>query len=263
MYFEDLRFGASADDLTLSGGCGGRRSPGGGRGLPLRGHPQPGVSAGRQVNQPFRAALLGPICATRRGAVYSRENPGPPAEGRVPGIDWPSAAGVDGPSRQAASSCSGAARRGGAGRRQPGRTPTPASSSAAPMMGGFGESPSGGSGCRRRRGVCLPGGPKQELRMVEHGPATGAHLMVWPGAASGTCSLGVVERARRAFRSWGWSGHAWPRNRSASDDIKPVSGVGPGGGRPAVREASMQGKLIVSEGTDGSGKSNQSCRYAL
>ena len=64
--------------------------------------------------------------------------------------------------------------------------------------------------------VCL-GAPKQELWMVEHGPATGAHLMVGLGGSLDVFA-GVVERAPEGFQKLGLSGStAWSRNRSASD----------------------------------------------
>ena len=49
--------------------------------------------------------------------------------------------------------------------------------------------------------VCL-GAPKQELWMVEHGPATGAHLMVGLGGSLDVFA-GVVERAPEGFQKLG------------------------------------------------------------
>ena len=49
--------------------------------------------------------------------------------------------------------------------------------------------------------VCL-GAPKQELWMAEHGPATGAHLMVGLGGALDVFA-GVVERAPAGFQKLG------------------------------------------------------------
>lgn len=49
--------------------------------------------------------------------------------------------------------------------------------------------------------VCL-GAPKQELWMVEHGPATGAHLMVGLGGSLDVFA-GVVERAPEGFQRLG------------------------------------------------------------
>ena len=49
--------------------------------------------------------------------------------------------------------------------------------------------------------VCL-GAPKQEFWMVEHGPATGAHLMVGLGGSLDVFA-GVVERAPEGFQKLG------------------------------------------------------------
>ena len=49
--------------------------------------------------------------------------------------------------------------------------------------------------------VCL-GAPKQELWMVEHGPATGAHLMVGLGGSLDVFA-GMVERAPEGFQRLG------------------------------------------------------------
>ena len=49
--------------------------------------------------------------------------------------------------------------------------------------------------------VCL-GAPKQEFWMVEHGPATGAHLMIGLGGSLDVFA-GVVERAPQAFQKLG------------------------------------------------------------
>ena len=49
--------------------------------------------------------------------------------------------------------------------------------------------------------VCL-GAPKQEFWMVEHGPATGAHLMVGLGGSLDVFA-GVVDRAPEGFQKLG------------------------------------------------------------
>ena len=62
--------------------------------------------------------------------------------------------------------------------------------------------------------VCL-GAPKQEKWMRKNGEATGAHLLVGLGGCLDVFS-GAVQRARRSFRGWGWSGSTgWQRTPAA------------------------------------------------
>ena len=82
--------------------------------------------------------------------------------------------------------------------------------------------------------VCL-GAPKQELWMVEHGPATGAHLMVGLGGSLDVFA-GVVERAPEGFQKVG-AGVALPPGQGTEAHRthgQAASGAGPGGGRPAA-----------------------------
>ena len=78
--------------------------------------------------------------------------------------------------------------------------------------------------------VCL-GAPKQELWMVEHGPATGAHLMVGLGAPLDVFA-GVVEQAPEGFqRRLGLGGStAWPRNQAHRTHGQAASGAGQAAG---------------------------------
>ena len=109
--------------------------------------------------------------------------------------------------------------------------------------------------------VCL-GAPKQELWMAEYGPSTGARLMVGLGGALDVFA-GAVERAPGEVAEDG-HGVALPAAQGAPAH-RPHGQAAPGAGgrrwRPAarkVRARQMSGRLIVFEGTDGSGKSTSS-----
>ena len=103
--------------------------------------------------------------------------------------------------------------------------------------------------------VCL-GAPKQEKWMAQHGGATGAHLLCGLGGSLDVFG-GVVERAPRFWSDHGleWLYRLCKEPRRIGRMMKLPLFLA------HVRqeeETEMKGKLIVFEGTDGSGKATQS-----
>ena len=93
--------------------------------------------------------------------------------------------------------------------------------------------------------------------MVEHGPATGAHLMVGLGGSLDVFA-GVVERAPEGFSEVG-AGVALPPGHEPKRIGRMASCLWCWSRRraPGCGGSEHAGKLIVFEGTDGSGKSTQ------
>ena len=103
--------------------------------------------------------------------------------------------------------------------------------------------------------VCL-GAPKQEKWMRKNGEATGAHLLVGLGDAW-TCFPARSSGAPEVFQRLGleWL-HRLAKNPSRIGRMMklPLFLVHVGAERGKTK---MRGKLIVFEGTDGSGKATQ------
>ena len=108
--------------------------------------------------------------------------------------------------------------------------------------------------------VCL-GAPKQEKWMARWGALTGAKLAIGLGGALDVFA-GNVDRAPEKWRRMGleWAYRLSrepkrhrPDGQAASGTDQISGGPPPGQGGPEL----MPGKLIVFEGTDGSGKSTQ------
>ena len=97
--------------------------------------------------------------------------------------------------------------------------------------------------------VCL-GAPKQELFMAKYGEATGCHLLMGLGG-----SMDILARAGVLLQAQ--SGVVLPPYQKSV----PYRPYDEAAALPCPRfggEAQMSGKLIVFEGTDGSGKATQS-----
>ena len=150
--------------------------------------PNPEFLLAAKHNPAFRQALLGAdlVLADGVGVVYSAKILGRPLKGKVPGIDfaqrllaWMAAANLKDahPGLIVCGTHDGYFREDG---------PVVEEIRAAAADVVF---------------VCL-GAPKQELWMVEHGPATGAHLMVGLGGSLDVFA-GVVERAPEGFQKLG------------------------------------------------------------
>ena len=103
--------------------------------------------------------------------------------------------------------------------------------------------------------VCL-GAPKQEKWMAQYGAATGAKLLLGLGGSLDVFA-GVAQRAPEFYCKHNLGvvlpAHQKPVPRGTHDEAAALSGPCGGG------EAEMnKGRLIVFEGTDGSGKATQS-----
>ena len=169
--------------------------------------PNPEFLLAARRNEPFRRVLLNAhlVLPDGIGVVYSAKILGRPLRGKVPGIDF--AQGL-------------AAWMAGHGRRLflLGAKPGVAERAAANLAAAY----PGLTVCGAHDGyfqddgpvveairasaadvvfVCL-GAPKQELWMAEHGPATGASLMIGLGGALDVFA-GVVERAPEGFQRLG------------------------------------------------------------
>ena len=169
--------------------------------------PNPEFLLAARRNEPFRRALLNAhlVLPDGIGVVYSAKILGRPLRGKVPGIDF--AQGL-------------AAWMAGHGRRLflLGAKPGVAERAAANLAAAY----PGLTVCGAHDGyfqddgpvveairasaadvvfVCR-GAPKQELWMAEHGPATGASLMIGLGGALDVFA-GVVERAPEGFQRLG------------------------------------------------------------
>ena len=102
--------------------------------------------------------------------------------------------------------------------------------------------------------VCL-GAPKQEKWMAKNGAATGAHLLCGLGGSLDVFA-GVVERAPKFWSDHGleWFYRLCKEPRRIGRMMKlPLFLIHV----KQEKEAQMSGKLIVFEGTDGSGKATQ------
>ena len=169
--------------------------------------PNPEFLLAARKDQPFRQALLDAdlVLADGVGVVYSAKLLGRPLKGRVPGIEF-------------AQALMGWMAKHGKRLFLLGAKPGVAELAAANLRdrypglilcgthdGYFKEDEPVVQAIRESGAdvvfVCL-GAPKQEFWMAKHGPATGAHLMVWL-CGSLDVFAGVVERAPEGFQKLG------------------------------------------------------------
>nr|WP_300169935.1 WecB/TagA/CpsF family glycosyltransferase [uncultured Flavonifractor sp.] len=169
--------------------------------------PNPEFLLAARKNPPFRQALLGAdlVLADGIGVIYSAKILGRPLKGKVPGIDF---------AQRLLAWMANHGKRLFLLGAKPGVAELAAASlkSTYPGLivcgthdGYFKEDGPVVEEIRAAAAdvvfVCL-GAPKQEFWMVEHGPATGAHLMIGLGGSLDVFA-GVVERAPQAFQKLG------------------------------------------------------------
>ena len=199
--------GVGFDDLTLEEAAAAGASLVEDQGFHYAVTPNPEFLLAARKDQPFRQALLDAdlVLADGVGVVYSAKLLGRPLKGRVPGIEF-------------AQALMGWMAKHGKRLFLLGAKPGVAELAAANLRdrypglilcgthdGYFKEDEPVVQAIRESGAdvvfVCL-GAPKQEFWMVEHGPATGAHLMVGLGGSLDVFA-GVVERAPEGFQKLG------------------------------------------------------------
>lgn len=199
--------GVGFDDLTLEEAAAAGASLVEDQGFHYAVTPNPEFLLAARKDQPFRQALLDAdlVLADGVGVVYSAKLLGRPLKGRVPGIEF-------------AQALMGWMAKHGKRLFLLGAKPGVAELAAANLRdrypglilcgthdGYFKEDGPVVQAIRESGAdvvfVCL-GAPKQEFWMVEHGPATGAHLMVGLGGSLDVFA-GVVDRAPEGFQKLG------------------------------------------------------------
>ncbi len=199
--------GVGFDDLTLEEATAAGASLVEDQGFHYAVTPNPEFLLAARKDQPFRQALLDAdlVLADGVGVVYSAKLLGRPLKGRVPGIEF-------------AQALMGWMAKHGKRLFLLGAKPGVAELAAANLRdrypglilcgthdGYFKEDEPVVQAIRESGAdvvfVCL-GAPKQEFWMVEHGPATGAHLMVGLGGSLDVFA-GVVDRAPEGFQKLG------------------------------------------------------------
>lgn len=199
--------GVGFDDLTLEEAAAAGAALVEARGFHYAVTPNPEFLLAARKDQPFRQALLDAdlVLADGVGVVYSAKLLGRPLKGRVPGIEF-------------AQALMGWMAKHGKRLFLLGAKPGVAELAAANLRdrypglilcgthdGYFKEDEPVVQAIRESGAdvvfVCL-GAPKQEFWMVEHGPATGAHLMVGLGGSLDVFA-GVVDRAPEGFQKLG------------------------------------------------------------
>ena len=199
--------GVGFDDLTLEEAAAAGASLVEDQGFHYAVTPNPEFLLAARKDQPFRQALLDAdlVLADGVGVVYSAKLLGRPLKGRVPGIEF-------------AQALMGWMAKHGKRLFLLGAKPGVAELAAANLRdrypglilcgthdGYFKEDEPVVQAIRESGAdvvfVCL-GAPKQEFWMVEHGPATGAHLMVGLGGSLDVFA-GVVDRAPEGFQKLG------------------------------------------------------------
>lgn len=199
--------GVGFDDLTLEEAAAAGAALVGAQGFHYAVTPNPEFLLAARKDQPFRQALLDAdlVLADGVGVVYSAKLLGRPLKGRVPGIEF-------------AQALMGWMAKHGKRLFLLGAKPGVAELAAANLRdrypglilcgthdGYFKEDEPVVQAIRESGAdvvfVCL-GAPKQEFWMVEHGPATGAHLMVGLGGSLDVFA-GVVDRAPEGFQKLG------------------------------------------------------------
>ena len=199
--------GVGFDDLTLEEAAAAGAALVEAQGFHYAVTPNPEFLLAARKDQPFRQALLDAdlVLADGVGVVYSAKLLGRPLKGRVPGIEF-------------AQALMGWMAKHGKRLFLLGAKPGVAELAAANLRdrypglilcgthdGYFKEDEPVVQAIRESGAdvvfVCL-GAPKQEFWMVEHGPATGAHLMVGLGGSLDVFA-GVVERAPEGFQKLG------------------------------------------------------------
>ena len=169
--------------------------------------PNPEFLLAARKNPPFRQALLGAdlVLADGIGVIYSAKILGRPLKGKVPGIDFAQRLlawmANHGKQLLALEDKPGVAELAAANL----KSTYPGLIVCGTHDGYFKEDGPVVEEIRAAAAdvvfVCL-GAPKQEFWMVEHGPATGAHLMIGLGGSLDVFA-GVVERAPQAFQKLG------------------------------------------------------------
>lgn len=199
--------GVGFDDLTLEEAAAAGAALVEAQGFHYVVTPNPEFLLAARKDQPFRQALLDAdlVLADGVGVVYSAKLLGRPLKGRVPGIEF-------------AQALMGWMAKHGKRLFLLGAKPGVAELAAANLRdrypglilcgthdGYFKEDGPVVQAIRESGAdvvfVCL-GAPKQEFWMVEHGPATGAHLMVGLGGSLDVFA-GVVDRAPEGFQKLG------------------------------------------------------------
>lgn len=199
--------GVGFDDLTLEEAAAAGASLVEDQGFHYAVTPNPEFLLAARKDQPFRQALLDAdlVLADGVGVVYSAKLLGRPLKGRVPGIEF-------------AQALMGWLAKHGKRLFLLGAKPGVAELAAANLRdrypglilcgthdGYFKEDEPVVQAIRESGAdvvfVCL-GAPKQEFWMVEHGPVTGAHLMVGLGGSLDVFA-GVVDRAPEGFQKLG------------------------------------------------------------
>lgn len=199
--------GVGFDDLTLEEAAAAGAALVEAQGFHYAVTPNPEFLLAARKDQPFRQALLDAdlVLADGVGVVYSAKLLGRPLKGRVPGIEF-------------AQALMGWLAKHGKRLFLLGAKPGVAELAAANLRdrypglilcgthdGYFKEDEPVVQAIRESGAdvvfVCL-GAPKQEFWMVEHGPATGAHLMVGLGGSLDVFA-GVVDRAPEGFQKLG------------------------------------------------------------
>lgn len=199
--------GVGFDDLTLEEAAAAGAALVEAQGFHYAVTPNPEFLLAARKDQPFRQALLDAdlVLADGVGVVYSAKLLGRPLKGRVPGIEF-------------AQALMGWMAKHGKRLFLLGAKPGVAELAAANLRdrypglilcgthdGYFKEDGPVVQAIRESGAdvvfVCL-GAPKQEFWMVEHGPATGAHLMVGLGGSLDVFA-GVVDRAPEGFQKLG------------------------------------------------------------
>lgn len=199
--------GVGFDDLTLEEAAAAGAALVEAQGFHYAVTPNPEFLLAARKDQPFRQALLDAdlVLADGVGVVYSAKLLGRPLKGRVPGIEF-------------AQALMGWMAKHGKRLFLLGAKPGVAELAAANLRdrypglilcgthdGYFKEDEPVVQAIRESGAdvvfVCL-GAPKQEFWMVEHGPATGAHLMVGLGGSLDVFA-GVVDRAPEGFQKLG------------------------------------------------------------
>lgn len=169
--------------------------------------PNPEFLRAAKRNQPFRQALNGAdlVLPDGVGVIYAAKILGRPLRGRVTGIDF--ASGLIAWMAQSGKRLFLLGAKPGVAEQAAARLTAeyPGLNVCGTHDGYFKEDAPVAAAIREARAdvcfVCL-GAPKQELWMVENGPATGAHLMVGLGGVLDVYA-GVVERAPAFFQKAG------------------------------------------------------------
>ena len=259
--------GVTFDDVTLEEAVAAGEALAAGPGFSYVVTPNPEIVAMARQTETYREILNGAglVLPDGIGVVHAAKILGTPLKGRVPGIDFASAL-VERLARSGLrlfllGAKPGVAEQAGENLKK--RYPDLLLCGTHDGYFQTGR-PGGGpdSGRPGGRGLCPPGAPKQERWMAQYGPETGAHLDGGAGRCAGCvcrpCETGAGNLAEAG------AGVVLPPAPSAQP-------AGPDGqarpcfcwrppGKGKAGKAMKRGRLIVIEGTDGSGKSTQFAR---